>query len=689
MTRSRVPGIVVMCLVAGVLIISAAEEKSLKEALAELLPGMGAENLVDRQGPQQAWQDICFKLGAPGNEAKRAEACTLMARKLGPEIAKPARIWLLEQLRLIGRGECIDQVAAALDHKDPQVRDAARRCLAANPDSRATAVLLDRLKTAEDSTFTVGLINALGFRGDRKGAGAVAKELGNQDQTVACAAARALAKIATPRAIKALGAARPTAEGSLRMAICDAYLLCADKLTARGKAQEAMAIYKELAAAEKSRPIRLNATGGMLRAAGDEAGAMILKLVAGDDADLRAIAVGRIADLSSGGVKHLAAGSAQLAAPHQILLFDALGAKGDAAARPAVVAALDSENEEIRVAALRALGSVGTAADIPALAAQAAAGTDTEKEAARASLGRLKGGVVDAGIVAAMTGAGPDVCAVLLRSLGDRGATGRLSVVMDRVNDADAGVRVAALEALGALAGPEHTAPLIGLVTKHREGAERQAAEKSLLSVAGRGGEACVGALVAGMARSDAPTRRVLLRALARVGGARALAAVSAAVKDADAEIQNEAIRLLSDWRDPEQAAASLLSIVESAEKLSQEVAALRGYVACARRQRNKNAATKMLKEALDLAERPEEKKTVVNALRDVRTAGSLKLALSCLTDPAVVREACEAAVRIARDRNLQRRNRDLVREAMQMVLKHAPNDQAKRGARNILDRVK
>ena len=136
-------------------------------------------------------------------------------------------------------------------------------------------------------------------------------------------------------------------------------------------------------------------------------------------------------------------------------------------------------------------------------------------------------------------------------------------------------------------------------------------------------------------------------------------------------------------------AAASLLSIVKTAEKLSHEAAALRGYVACAKRQRNKNEAARMLKEALELAERPEEKKVVVNAVRDVRTSGSLRLAISCLEDPAVVREACEAAVRIAGDRNLQRRNRDQVREAMQAVLKHAPNDRVKRGAQNVLGRLK
>src|SRR4051812_16537477 len=67
--------------------------KTLKQTFEELLPGLDG-----KQDAQQKWQDICFVLGAPGNEALRTEACKLMAEKLGSQTPKGARMWLLKQL---------------------------------------------------------------------------------------------------------------------------------------------------------------------------------------------------------------------------------------------------------------------------------------------------------------------------------------------------------------------------------------------------------------------------------------------------------------------------------------------------------------------------------------------------------------------------------------------------------------
>ena len=89
----------------------------LKETFERLLPGMSADEWATRGGPQMEWQEICFKLGAPGNEAGRAEACQLMAAKLTPATPAIARVWLLQQLERIGHGECVDALAAAMTRR--------------------------------------------------------------------------------------------------------------------------------------------------------------------------------------------------------------------------------------------------------------------------------------------------------------------------------------------------------------------------------------------------------------------------------------------------------------------------------------------------------------------------------------------------------------------------------------------
>jgi HEAT repeat protein len=245
-----------------------AQEKSLQETLDELLPGMGAEKIPDRRGPQQQWQEICFQAGAPGNEARRAEACQVMAQKIGPDTAKPARIWLLTQLERIGRAECVDAVAAALDDNDPHVRDGARRALANNPAPEANAKLVAQLQNTKDNKFKVGLLNSLGYRADAASVAALAKELTSQDPAVAAAAARALGNIANADAAKALAAVRTKTKGDVRLRVSDSYLLCADKLLKQGKTKEAAAIYTELNKPDEAKAVRLAAKQGLLNTAG-------------------------------------------------------------------------------------------------------------------------------------------------------------------------------------------------------------------------------------------------------------------------------------------------------------------------------------------------------------------------------------------------------------------------------------
>jgi len=241
--------------------------RQFKQQLERLLPGMGAERIPDRRDPQQQFQQICLKLGAPGREAERTAACEVIAEALATRLAKPARIWLLKQLEYIGRAECVDAVAASFDDPDAHVRDAARRALQNNPTPQVGARLRAGLRDAQD-TWRVGLINSLGARRDGAAVGALADLLAAGDEATAAAAANALGKIGGPHATKALAAALPRAPDQLKVRFADAYLRCADKLLAAGNKDAAMAVYKQLSTPDSPQAIRLAAAQGMLNAAG-------------------------------------------------------------------------------------------------------------------------------------------------------------------------------------------------------------------------------------------------------------------------------------------------------------------------------------------------------------------------------------------------------------------------------------
>jgi HEAT repeat protein len=168
-----------------------------------------------------------------------------------------------------------------------------------------------------------------------------------------------------------------------------------------------------------------------------------------------------------------------------------------------------------------------------------------------------------------------------------------------------------------------------------------------LLAVAARGREACVEAILAGMAGADPSATASLLRALAKSGGPRALEAIVAATKDARPAVQGEGVRLLASW--PESSAVPyLLAIARQAEPAGQQAVAVQGLVRLASPRKDRPANVALLGEAMKLARRPEEKRMVLGVLGGIATPESLALVVPAMDDPALTEEACLAALLIA-----------------------------------------
>jgi hypothetical protein len=244
------------------------EGPTFEQQLEEWLPAMGAEQIPSRRDAQQKLQNLIFQLGTPGRAEELNAACAVMATKLGPEVAQPARIWLLRQLEFSGGGQCVDAIAAVLEDRDPLVRDAARRALQNNPNADANAKLLTALGKTRDTKWKLALCNSLGYRADAASTDALVKLLADKDDGVAAAAANALGKIGGDKAAAALAAGEEKASGTLQIRLGDAYLRCADQVLAGGDKAKAISMYDRMSKPEKPRVIRIAATQGKLRALG-------------------------------------------------------------------------------------------------------------------------------------------------------------------------------------------------------------------------------------------------------------------------------------------------------------------------------------------------------------------------------------------------------------------------------------
>jgi HEAT repeat protein len=252
--------------------------------------------------------------------------------------------------------------------------------------------------------------------------------------------------------------------------------------------------------------------------------------------------------------------------------------------------------------------------------------------------------------------------------------------------DADGAVRQAALAALETLADDVQLAALVDLLVKAVP-ADRGAAEKTLGAVCGRAAnkDAAAEALIKAMAGADSQGKAALIRVLGKTGGGKALAAVRAAIKDSDADIQDAAIRGLSDWPDAT-VAADLLDIAKTGAKPTHQVLALRGYIRLAGT-RPDAEKMKMLQEAMATAKRPDEKKQVLGVLGDVKSPAALKMAMGCIGDEALKEEAAAAAVKVAQ--NLGANVKDEVKAAMQSVLEVSKNAGTRKDAQAVLRKLK
>jgi HEAT repeat protein len=671
----------------------AEEQPSFKEQFAEQLdawmPGIGAQKIPDRQGPQQELQAICFSLGTPGREADRAEACKIIAEKL-PQGNGPARIWMLKQLEFIGHGECVDSVAKLLDDPDAHVRDAARRCLQNNPDPAANAELLAHLAGAAGA-WRVGLIDALGARGDKASIGALAGLLQDPDSAAAAAAAGALAKIAGSEAARALKTALAGAPETLKVRFADAYLRCADTMLEEGKVSEAAAIYDELRADESPRVIRLAALKGKLNAAGGKAGDMILDLLESDDPDAQAIAAGHVENvIGSGAMRSTPKGFTRLPASGQMLLISALAATGDRTALPLAVEAAGSGDQNVRLAALRAMATLGDASVVGLLLETLSAGGDAAG-AARESLERMVADRVDEEIISAMqkTDDASRRCR-LIEILDRRRATAAVPVLLQdaRAHD-DLGVRNWAMRSLGNLAEPQHAPDMVRLLPGTPKGREREDAEKAILSVCSRIDDEQnradpVLSVLGGAGDED---KAAILPLVGRIGGKKALEAIQDAMNSGNAEVRDAAVRALSNWPDAG-VADQLLQIARNSDNRSHRTWALRAYVRVVTlpSDRPDRQTLEMLQSALDLAARADEKRLVLTRAASLRSIETLRWVAPYLDDASLADAACQTVVELAHHRGLREPNKREFDPALKKVIEICRNQRLVERAKRYLD---
>jgi len=334
--------------------------------------------------------------------------------------------------------------------------------------------------------------------------------------------------------------------------------------------------------------------------------------------------------------------------PRQVAILEALGDIGDPVGIEAIVKAARDGSWGLRLAAIRILGRVGDAQAVPVLVAAAAEGGELAQAAAEGLI-QLPGSDVDAAIVEALRTAQGPVRVALLRAAGDRLVTAALPSAITDMDSGDPAIRLAAIEAVGMLVPLEQLDVLIRRLVTPRTPEEVNLVKAALVSACSRMPDldAAADKLMTAWNSASPDARLIIVEVLGAMGGSRALAILGRLGKEGDDAVQDAVTRVLGEWMSAD-AGPVLLDLAKTGNP-KYRIRALRGYIRIARQlEVPLEDRIAMCSQALQAAQRPEEKRLVLEVLRRYPTSTGLQLAVTLLSDAELRPEAADSAIQIA-----------------------------------------
>jgi len=582
------------------------------------------------------------------NDAEAMEACeTAFLAFLEGEAAPAGKQAVCRELGLIGTDRSVPVLERML--VVGATSDMARYGLEGIPGPTADAALLRGL-AGLDGDARVGVISSLGNRKCLASVPALAKLLRLSGGREAGAAADALGRIGGPEATRALEAAVSKAPTGVRERAASALLACGDGLLARGDVAGASAAFQNVLATGPTLSLRRAAFKGRIAAAGPEGKRLVLAALGGKTPDLVQPAIEMIpAVFDAATISSAAALMDRLPEESQVQLVASLASFPAESVLDSLTKASDSPFAAVRVEALRTLGKIGDGSVVLLLATRAANSAGREQEASRESLRRLKQADVDRAVLDGLAGAEPEAVRLeLVRTIGERGVPAGKAILMELARSESPATRLQAIRALGRLSGAEDLIPLLDLLSAAEDESEQEEIGNTIAATAfehARPNEKA-GAVESRLsAEKDPGKRAALLRVLGRIGEDRTLPVVREALAAADPLVADAAARAIAAW--PTAVARDdVLRIARNSGSLVHRVLALEGFVRMIglERYRAPEGAVASLREALVLAERPEERRLVLSALPSFACPEALALAEELTVSPDIGSEARVAA---------------------------------------------
>jgi HEAT repeat protein len=223
--------------------------------------------------------------------------------------------------------------------------------------------------------------------------------------------------------------------------------------------------------------------------------------------------------------------------------------------------------------------------------------------------------------------------------------------LMQAVRAPGAAARLEGWRALEIMAEGQHAETLVGLLCKTPLGEEHDAADRAVWLTCQRIADPAQrsAALLAALEKGD-ENAPALLPTLARIGDQAALPAVRKAMQSTHPAVRDAGYRALANWPDAV-VADELLEIAKTSDAEAYRIWSLRAYarLVALPSERPAQQTFEMLRDAMQLAVRNEDKELFLSRLSAVRVPDALTLLMSYVGDPQLGKAAVPAVFTLAK----------------------------------------
>lgn len=542
-----------------------------------------------------------------------------------------------EKLAVVGTEKAVP-VLAKLLVGDVTMSHYARFGLEPIPSPAVDAVLADALAKTE-GRVQIGVITSIANRGKTAAIPILAAKLDSPDRAVAKAAAHAIARLGSPVAFELM-------QKHMTGEFAPACLVCASTMVKQGNPDAAVAILVPLSKLSgAAKYVRLAAMLQAIKLQGKDGLKTLTAALKSDDPEVVAMAL-RTARLPEVKDAYTAALDVVATATpaKKALLITLIGDLGNAAGVPTIVAALQSGDESVRVAALAALAALGGADHVKLLVDAAMDPSPAVAGQALKTLSALSGDKVDQAVLALLDDPACQVVAIQL--VGSRRITAAVPKLLRLLNGPQ---QEAVLAALGETVMLDQLDPIAKLLAADSVNL-RTAAEKAVHAACYRmpDRDATAKKIASYLDGASEESVKFLMNELRTVGGQEALKIVASAARGGNPMMKEYATQQLGGWLDTS-AAPVLLELAKSEGEGKYGIRGLRGYIRLIRQfSMPDEQRLTMARIAMGLATHDDEKKLVLRAIERYPGVATLKIVVEASKDPALRDTAAGVAMAMA-----------------------------------------